>query len=435
MTFPLTMLFMFLVFWRPQEWLIPWLYGWPLLNAIVYIAVLSLAAETSQGLTKFSKTPAIWLAIGLWVASIMSHVAHFYFKGMMDTIPETFKLCFFTLLLLAVIDRTGRARMVVILLVAAAVMMSVHALMQQKYGYGFGGQEPMWDFNRSTGELYRRSLFVGIFSDPNDLAQYLAAMIPLTFAVPRRMNLLWLAVCCGLSWLMYQAVLATGSRGGLVALSAAAGCMVFLVLPVKWLPYAGALALAGYLVLCAIGGSVLLDQSARERVVFWGYGNMAFKHNPIFGIGYGMFTELYEDRAAHNAFVTCYTELGLFGYWFWFNLLQLGMVGTWRTRMALRRPRTGEQAYLRRLAGVSVASLAGFAAGGYFLSRAFIFPFFFLFGLLNTIPLIAQRLLPEEHELLIKPRDVWVSGTIGTLFSVLYVYWTILILNKAYGGG
>jgi len=106
---------------------------------------------------------------------------------------------------------------------------------------------------------------------------------------------------------------------------------VFLVLPVRWLPYAGALALAGYLVLCAMGGSVLLDQSARERVVFWGYGNMAFKHNPIFGIGYGMFTELYEDRAAHNAFVTCYTDLGLFGYWFWFNLLQLGMLGTWRT--------------------------------------------------------------------------------------------------------
>ena len=34
MTFFLTMLFVFLVLWRPQEWLVPELYGWPLLNML-----------------------------------------------------------------------------------------------------------------------------------------------------------------------------------------------------------------------------------------------------------------------------------------------------------------------------------------------------------------------------------------------------------------
>ena len=77
----------------------------------------------------------------------------------------------------------------------------------------------------------------------------------------------------------------------------------------------------------------------------------------------------------------------------------------------------------------------GFATGGYFLSRAFVFPLFFLVGLVNTMPIIAMRLLPEDHPPLIETgKHVFGSGTFSTLFSVVYVYWTILILNKAFYG-
>ena len=31
---------MLLVFWRPQEWLIPVIYGWPLLDFIIFFAFL-----------------------------------------------------------------------------------------------------------------------------------------------------------------------------------------------------------------------------------------------------------------------------------------------------------------------------------------------------------------------------------------------------------
>jgi len=198
----------------------------------------------------------------------------------------------------------------------------------------------------------------------------------------------------------------------------------------------GVLALIGGLVLCATQGASLLDASARDRVAFWGQANRAFKQHWMFGIGYGMFTDIIEKaRASHNAYVNCYTELGLFGYWFWFNLLTLGVIGCYRTRVAFRRPRNDTQAYLKRLAGLSIASLAGFAASSYFLSRAYVFPFFFLFGLLNAIPVIAQKQLPANYPPLINWRkDVLFTGTISTLFSVAYVYVSIVILNKAYGG-
>jgi len=209
-------------------------------------------------------------------------------------------------------------------------------------------------------------------------------------------------------------------------------CLGFLALPTRWMPYVAALALIGGLAACVLWGPSLLDESARYRISYWGQANRAFKQNPLFGIGYGMMWSITDKaRAVHNAYVSCYTEMGLFGYWFWFNLLTLGVIGCYRTRVAFRRPRNEAQKYLRRLAGLSIATMTGFAGSAYFLSRAYVFPFFFLFGILNAIPFIAQRHLPEDHPRLINPRrDIWVTGTIATLMSVVYIYVSILILNR-----
>jgi hypothetical protein len=433
MTFPFTLIFMFLVFWRPQEWLVPALYGYPILDGIVYIAVLGLMMEYDRN-RGARWTPAMWLVVGLWGATIVSHIAHTYFAGLMDTIPETFRFCFFTLLLLSVVNTIERVRAVVLVFIAGACLIAVHVLLQMKTGAGFAGQEPMMDFTEKKG-WFPRGLFFGIFSDPNDTAQFMATAIPLVFAYPKRLSAMPFMICCGIAYLFLLAIDGTYSRGGLIALCAVAACLIFMRLPSKWLPYAGILALAGGLVLCLTYGAALMDISARERVVFWGLANWEFKHNPIFGIGYGMFWQVAGDRAAHNAFVSCYTELGLFGYWFWFSLIMLGMVGCWRVRVAFKRPRNGSQAYLKRLAGMSMAGMVGFLAAGYFLSRAFVFPLFFLMGLLNVIPLIAQRYLPEDSPPIFDySKDIVRTGTFVTLFSVVYVYLSILALNKSYGG-
>lgn len=433
MTFPLTLAFMFLVFWRPQEWLVPALYGYPILDGIVYIAVLGLMMEYDRD-RGARWTPAMWLVVGLWGATIMSHVAHTYFKGLIDTIPETFRFCFFTLLLLSVVNTINRARAVLLVFIAGACLIAIHVVLQIKTGYGFAGAEPMWDYTEKKG-WFTRGLFFGIFSDPNDTAQILATAIPFVFAYPKRLSTVPFMVCCGVTYLFLNAIDGTYSRGGLIALCSVILCVLFMKLPPKWLPYAGILALAGGLVLCLTEGAALMDLSARERVVFWGYANAAFKQNPLFGIGYGMFPEISGDRAAHNAFVSCYTELGLLGYWFWFSLIMLGIIGCWRVRVVFKRPSNGAQAYLKRLAGMSIAGMVGFLAAGYFLSRAFVFPLFFLMGLLNVIPLIAQRYLPEDAPPLINyQKDVLGTGTLVTLFSVVYVYLSILALNKSYGG-
>ena len=435
MTFPLTLLFMFLVFWRPQEWLIPWMFGWPLLSVVMYVALLSLIMEVSQGNARLQKSPTIMLAAGLFIATLLSHVAHLYFQGIINTVSPSFKFCFFTVLLLFVINSVERLRAVMLVFILAAVIMSIHVIMEVKTGYGFAGAQPMWDYSVKNDLWIRRGCFFGIFADPNDTAQFLATSFPLVFAYPRRLTPINFLMACGVGWLILMGMNGCYSRGGMIALGSVVMCIVFLKLPRRWVPYAGVTALVAGLVLCYAKGGVLMDFSARERVVFWGYANYAFKHNLLFGLGYGMFWQVAGDRAAHNAFVSCYTELGLVGYWFWFSLMMLGVVGCWRVRGVFNRPRTGVQSYLKRAAGLSIASMVGFAAAGYFLSRAFVFPLFFLFGMLNVIPLIAKRYLPEDHPPLLNvSTDVFGTGTLTTLGSVVYIYLSILALNKSYGG-
>ena len=430
MTFVLTLLFMTLVFLRPQDWIWGWLSGWPLLDAIVFLSILFLMLEGQDGRLRYQRTPAIMLTVWLWISTIVSHVPHTYFQGIIDTIPVSFKPCFFLLLLLTVLNTTKRIRIVSAVIVAMVVVMSVHALLQQQTGAGFMGQRPYVVFTPKDG-WYTRSIFFGIFGDPNDLAQMLAAAIPLVFAIPRRLTMITLGGTTAVATLLLMALLSTHSRGGMVALLATSGVMVMLMMPTRWMPWLIGAGLAGFLAMCAIGGSAMLDMSSRERIVFWGLANYAFKSNPIFGIGFDMFWTVAGERAGHNAFVTCYTELGIFGYWFWFSLILLGTIGCWRTRLAFKKPKTVEQALLRRLAGLGIASIVGFSAGAYFLSRTFIFPYFFLIGIVNVIPLVARRYLPAGHPPLIDVwRDVVLWGSLTTVLSIIYIYISIILLNR-----
>ena len=428
---------MFMVYWRPQEWLVPWLYGWPLLDVVVIMAVMALLIESDQGTLEFPKNaPQIYLLVGLWAAAVMSHVVHVYFAGMVDSMVEIFKICFFTLLLFCVLDSSRRLRVLAFLFVAMACFMAVHAILQNTRGYGFVGHRPLYVGSIGGKSPYFRSKFFGIFADPNDLSQFLVTAMPLVFAVPKRMNAITFLACAATTYLLYKGYMTTHSRGGAVAFVAMCSMIVCLRFPSRWMPYLVGVGLVGALVLCGTKGGAMLDMSARERVVFWGYGNMAFKSNPVFGIGHDMFWQIADGRPAHNAFVTCYTELGIIGYWMWFCFLQVGVVGSWRGRLALHRRETEEQRFLWRYTGLTLAALAGFSASAYFLSRTFIFPFFFLMAVANAIPRIVDREVPDSHrgQFIDPKRDVITLGTVGAFASIVYIYVSIVLLNKSYGG-
>jgi hypothetical protein len=211
--------------------------------------------------------------------------------------------------------------------------------------------------------------------------------------------------------------------------------MTVLVLPDRWFPAGMIGLLLGFILLCPFMGAKL-DMSAQERVVFWGMANAQFKQNLLCGVGYGMFWQVASGRAAHNLFVLCYTEVGILGYWFWFGLLSLGIAGAWRVRQVLSRRGDLEEQWLRRFCGLAMTSLTAFCASGYFLSRSFVYPLFFLFAVAGAIPNVARRWRPAGVPWYMDVgRDMLVNALPASLISVIYIYFTIILLNKAFYGG
>lgn len=436
MTFFLTSFFIFWVFWRPQEWLFPWMFGWPILDIVVCLALLFLMVEYNEGrIRPVRNTPQIWLLLGLWLSAPISHMAHTYLAGMLDSIIPIFKICFFSLLLIMVMDRTPRLRFAVWLFIVMSCTMGVHAQMQERIGYGFAGAFPLYVPPIGDNPAYWRTQFFGIFGDPNDLAQFLITCIPLSFVLFRRRNFFTFLIGCLISWFLIDSMLTTGSRGGFVGLMAIVAAQVLVLLPHRAFTPLLLMGLLGALALCPFAGFAL-DASAHNRVVFWGLGTEMFKRNPVFGIGYDMFWIVTaQSKAAHNAFVKCYTELGTFGYWFWFGLIQLGIIGAHRVRGALKRTGNPEAGWLYRFAGQCIVAMVGFCGSAYFLSRTFVFPLFFLMAMLAVLPVIARRYLPPHQPPFFKMRkDVWVMVSVGTVASIYYIYISILLLNKAFYG-
>jgi len=432
MSFFFALLFMILVFWRPQEWLVPALFGVPLLNFVTGLSGVSFMVEYSAKRVSIPRdTPFFLLVLGLLAGAVMSHLSHLYFAAVIWTVEEVWKMCFFMALLFCVTDRPSRLKKIAWMFVVMACVMSIHALMQQKYGYGFTYQPVLVSGRPGLDEPVSRSTFFGIFEDPNDLAQILGTAIPFAFALTRRGGLFSIVSGIGFSAYIVQAIAATHSRGGQIAMVGVVAVMVMLLLPSRWLMVMLFIGAMGGLVLCPFAGGSL-DESARERVAFWGDANWAFKNNVLFGVGFKMIGDyITGGRAAHNSFVLCYTELGLFGYWFWITTIVTGIVGAWRSRMALERSGSVDGRYVARFAGLAIAAMVGFLASAYFLSRAYVYPLFFLMVTLGAVPVIARRYLPDDHKPLVCSwRETFVYGTSTTLISIVYVYISIILINK-----
>jgi putative inorganic carbon (hco3(-)) transporter len=433
MSFGLLFIFIVLVFWRPQEWLFPWLFGIPMLDAVTYGAILSLFLEFDSGAVRIERRePQYMLYAGLFFAGLMSHLSHGYMAGLLDSWTILFRLCFFGILLFSCCTTVPRLRWICRAFVVLALLMAIHSILQAVRGYGFAGQRPILSLRPNIAVPVPRSRFFGIFDDPNDLAQFLATSIPLCFVFVRTSGLLPMAFAVGATWVLWLGIDATWSRGaniGLLATGATALVMLLFKRTYRTMLVIGMLA-----ALMAIPFSGRFLGDAWERVDLWGQANWAFKAHPVFGVGMGMLNEyLQKDKVAHNAFVHCYAELGVFGFFFWIALIFLAFIGLLQTRRALRDCEEPEGQWLYRFSAWGLAALAGFTASAYFLSRAYTFPLFFLTAMLGAVPILARQYAPadrpDDMRLGLTGRDTCILGIPLSCGVIAYVYVSILILN------
>ena len=175
--------------------------------------------------------------------------------------------------------------------------------------------------NDSVTEQILRLRSAGFLNDPNDFAQILVIALPLIFIAWRqgRMianSLFVLAPAALLLWATYL----TRSRGALIGLA-----VLCLVAARKRLGAIVSLALAsvlaiGMMALNFTGGRGISASEGADRLEAWSTGLELFKHAPLFGIGFGRFTD-FNDLTAHNSLVLCLAELGLVGCTIWLALL------------------------------------------------------------------------------------------------------------------
>lgn len=416
MAFLFVMLYVAILLIRPQEW-VTWMRGFPILDFVVGGALITWLGSMKK--LDLKAAPQNLLMAGLFVAVLMSHVRHTFLAFLIRDFQDFGKIVIVYFLVATVVNSVRRFRWLVFMLIAGALFMSWHGILQaHSPGHaGFGGAAAI-----IKPDTVRVRAF-GRFHDPNDLALMLVAVLPFLFSIaanreeapPARF------VCAaGMIPLVYCIYL-TNSRGGWLALGVAVVTYVFLILRNK--KVAAVMAVAAFLAVFVLGpsriGTISADEgAARGRLMAWGTGNKLLKRYPVFGRGSHRFTEFSSDgRAAHNSFLEAWAELGLFGYFFWLGLGIACSKDAW----AFSRLETGDtegedgrnggssndaayeegEADIRQMKRFGVASLSGlmgFYAAAFFLSRTYVEPLYVMLAMVAALRTTYEREKgPLEH--------------------------------------
>lgn len=409
------------LFIRPQEWM-QILLGVNLLDYVAAITILTTILALPQLEWRMKSAPEHLLMLMFFFGMLMSHVAdslnwEFFKKTFMDF----GKIVLLYFLIVMLVNSVSRVKTIVRIMLIGCLFMTLHGILQWKTGSGFGGYGP---FIEKRTFLIRIQAF-GFFHDPNDLALILVTILPFLMvqALDKGMSGGGRLMRALLMGPILFAIYLTNSRGGWLSLASMLVMMMFLRMKQKKI----AIAAGGLLVvgLLALGPSRIAtistsEGSAHNRMILWANGNTMLKQNPVFGVGKDQFVEYSQNaQVAHNSFVHCYAELGLFGYLIWIALLASALKDAWAIYKA---PPLNETAYeLTKLSTASLAAMAGYLSSSFFLSRTYIPVPYILIALIAAMRMIYVRDVGELPGAFEKKDYRYAGFTAIASIPVLYV--------------
>jgi O-antigen ligase len=316
------------------------------------------------------------------------------------------------LLIANLVNTRRRLGIVINLIVILIIVLALQGIVQYFTGTGFGGQETY------EGRIQA----IGIFSDPNDLGLALVMVLPFVFlklldrSKPWEKLLALLAIGV-LTWALYL----TQSRGGLMAFGALM-MILFSRRMGKVLGYGiGGLAMVALFVLGPRMSTISTEEaSAYGRIQAWGLGVDLFEAYPLFGVGYGNFTE-YHFRTAHNSFVLCMAELGMFGFLAWTMLIYLSIKNM--MSLAHHYTQTGQR-QMALYADTVRYGLVAYCLGAYWLSRTYSELLFIMVGLCAAMTHIFVSASKDKY-VLIERKDFLYGFLLAVgawLFTKAFLY-------------
>lgn len=395
-------LYLLLLYTRPQDYILA-LQNVPMMLAlsVATFALMILRMAVRYRMIVLARVPQNLLMVWFFVAIIMSHVVWVNPAMTVEATMEFLPTLVMYFLVATLVSSHAKLKFTVNLVVIATLFLAASGFVQHFTGKGLGGKE----------SYEGRIQAVGIFADPNDLGLALVVVLPFFYLKLTEYARLWQKppALIGLVAILY-ALFLTQSRGGILAL----GVLLVLLLTRRLGRTFGLV--AGLLVFLAIfalaprmGSISTGEASAHGRVEAWSVGLDLFEAYPLFGVGAHNFTE-YHFRTAHNSFVLCATELGLFGLYPWIMLIYISIRNNEFIASAARSSRMKDVAvYVETIR----YGLIAFSVGAYFLSRTYSEVLFLLIGLSAAVANIFVKESGERY-LLIEKRD-WINGLLWTL--------------------
>ena len=327
-------LYLACIYIRPAEIFI----GWRNVAVLDLLTLVSIFLGAWQWLVeprRFWNVPQDKCMLGLWASAVISNLVWGWFGGALLALTRLSGVVFCYFLLRLAITTPGRLRGMVATVICLTLFQAINGVAQYHTGVGVGNVTVFAStFNTVEGAeavddavLIPRIRGTGIFNDPNDLALTLVICVPFVLGLvgSRSSSLVGRFVGIAVLVPMLLAIYYTNSRGGVIALG---GVIVSQAFRSRGKAVGLAVATLGLVALIAAGPSRIAridssEASAQGRIQAWSAGLQMFKAQPVFGVGFGRYTD-FHDRVAHNSFVHTLAELGFVGafclvgafYWF-----------------------------------------------------------------------------------------------------------------------
>lgn len=331
---------------------------------------------------------------------------------------EYVKIVLYYLILICAIDTPARLRQFAIALAILIIVVGMVPVLDHHNLVTFENLKMLVD-NRADAESGRKVSLtrvqgVGIFQDPNDLAQILgvgAVLCVYGMEISRRRWLRW--VWLAPVMVMLYGIYLTHSRGGILSLMAGLGMLLLARFGWKKALLLGVIAMAAVTAMFVRSTSAISTRevSAQSRIQLWSDSLVALRQNPIFGVGGGAFTE-QAGQVSHNSFLQAFAETGVLGGMLFFTAFFAAIWGIQRLR-AQRLVILDFQ--LARLAPALLAALACYTVGMLSLTRNYVIPTYTLLGL-ATVYLGLVRTYPR------KPPLVCGLSLLGRSFALCLAY-------------
>lgn len=422
---------------------------------LIFAVILLLVSIPALGGTFVGKTAQTLGLIGLAFATMLSVIVGArWFGGALPAFLLFIPNAFAYFLVCIHCNTTARVKMLVFMILFVCLFVVGQGAYELHHGLPTGPEAQDADMSESyflgmdndSGQWFYRLRGKGEIDDPNDFAQVIVTVLPLTLIFWRRKKLFrnFFFVLLPVSALLWGAYL-THSRGAVVGLLAVTimalrrriGTVPSLIIAAGLFATLNALHFTG--------GRQISTSAGEDRTALWGEGLELLKSHPLFGVGFGFMPE-YVTQTAHNTIVVCAAELGFVGLYFW----SLFLLPSVRDALALASPdkvREGEQALaevthdstgppklefldkaeINRMGRLLVLSFTGFLVTGWFLSRAYVLTLFLLGGLTEAVYEMALKrgMISPRFRL---GRTLRYSGIMAVCLVVV-MYITLRVVN------